>query len=178
MLVFKRGQGKHNANCVLKDAYKRYKGMARQPVTERQYIEICKAFNNFLMLDVLCRSAEVNIGALGSISIRKYKCKPKIRDGKLVVSHMPVNYKATKEFWEKNPEAYKKRTLIRLTNEHTNNYRYRFFWDRTTSKVSNKSYYSFIALRKYGRMLNDVLKDDGIIIDFFLDETKLRPKRC
>jgi len=178
MLTFKRGLGKNNANCVLKDSYKRYEKIVKNPLGERDYIEICKAFNEFLMLDVVCRSAQVTLGRLGVLSIKKYKCKPRMVEGKVSVNHMPVDYKATKEYWERNPEAHARKELIRLTNDHTNGYRYRFFWDKFTTRLPNKQFYSFTTVRRFSRMLSDVLKDDNIIIDFFLDETKLRPKKC
>lgn len=178
MLIFKRGQGKNNANCVLRDAYLRFKKQEDIRIGEKKYLDICKAYNEFIMLDVVCRNAQVSLGVLGTLSIRKYKCKPRIHDGKLVVNHMPVNYKATKEYWERDPEAHKQKKLIRLTNEHTNGYRYRFFWDKDIPKIINKCFYSFTPIRRFSRMLNDVLKDENIVIDFYLDETKLRPKKC
>ena len=174
MITFIRTGGKYNSNCNIKGAYKRYVTKSQNPVSYKVYSDICKSFNEFAMLDIICRGAEVDLGPIGTLSVRKYKCKPRMYNGKLSVNNLAVDYKATKEWWEKNPEARANKKLIRLFNDHTNNFRYRFFWDKILPRIINKSYYSFIPTRASSRRLASVLKDTNVEIDFYLDVAKMR----
>ena len=170
-----RGKGKNNIDYGIADAYEAFKFMnPKSTVDYKTYKNVCTAFNKFLMLEVVCRGSDVNIGRLGSISVRKYKAQPKIgRDGSLLVGGVPIDWKATKEYWDRNPKAKAEKKLIRTLNEHTNGYRYRFFWDKLCCSVRNNRSYSFLPLRKYSRMLADVLKDENTSIDFYIDTTKM-----
>jgi hypothetical protein len=177
MLEFKRGLGKNNADYTQEDAYKYMK--EHNPdikISYKTYLALCMAFNDFLMQDMMYNTSDIYLPAnLGSIGIRKYDCNPRINSsGTVVMSQTPVDYRATKAYWEKHPEAREQKKLIRYLNNHTNGYRHRFFWDKITHNFTNKFAYQFVPLRKYSRMLANILKDDNISIDFFLDMTKLK----
>ena len=181
MINFKRGLGKNNCDYVQKDIYKAFCiANPNLQVDYATYDAITTAFNEFLMKDMIYNAVDVyfpfNLGTLG---IRKYDCTPRVNSiGAVVMSQTPVDYKATKELWTRNEEAREKKKLVRHLNEHTDGYRYRFFWDKTTNNLKGKSLYQFVALRKFSRLLSTELKGEFTSIDFFLDKTKINTRHA
>ena len=73
------------------------------------------------------------------------------RLGKLSVIKIKPIYKSLHNMsmdWEASKLAGKQ---IRLFNEHSNGNRYRFWWDRRTTYVSNKTNYTFKPVRSMKR---------------------------
>ena len=52
-----------------------------------------------------------------------------------------VNWKATKELWESNPEAKENKTRIFYLNEHTGLKYYKYHWTLKNSKWPMKTFY-------------------------------------
>jgi hypothetical protein len=91
--------------------------------------------------------------------IKKHKRRPRIVNGKLINS-IPINWKATKELWEKDEEAKEKKILIRFTNYHTFGYVFRILFKKFYSNVKNKSLYKFKNNRKLQRELSKRILDN------------------
>ena len=107
---------------------------------------------------------------LGTLGIRKVKKKAFITaDGKVSLNHIPIDYQATKRLWAKDPEAMKAKKVIRQLNEHTNGFKYYFYWDRCTSSITHQSMYKFRAARTLQRTLSKVLRNEDRKVDFCLN---------
>lgn len=78
---------------------------------------------------------------LGTLSIIKHK--PKEFTGK----SLRFDWKATKESGKP----------VYLVNEHSNYYKYRFFWSKKNCLIINKSKYQFVATRDNKRTLAQII---------------------
>ena len=102
------------------------------------------------------------------IFIKKDKRRPKIKNGKLI-NNIPIDWKATNELWDRNPEAKEKKILVRYTNSHTSGYVFRIYCKKFKSKIRNKRLYKFKPNRKFQRSLSARIKDpDKDNFDAFL----------
>ena len=102
------------------------------------------------------------------ITIRKNKRKPRIVDGKLI-HNIPIDWKATNELWKENPEAKKKKLLVRYNNSHTSGYVYMIYMKKFKAKVKKKVFYKFLPNRTFKRNLSKRIKDfDKDNFDAFL----------
>jgi len=177
MLVYSR-EGCHNkTNAEFKstEMYNFYR--VKYPdmkISKQKFTAICRAYNTFIMTEMVTNGVEFYLPfRMGTLSVRKYPTRPiLINNNKVLVSHLPVDWVATKAYWEKNPKAREEKKLIRLSNEHTNGYRYKFYWDKRTCLTHNQTHYSFMAARQWRVALAKVLKDENITTAFYLDETK------
>src|SRR5699024_929343 len=86
------------------------------------------------------------------ITIRKIKIKPKIVDG-VLINNKPINWKATKELWEKDEDAKEKKLLVRYNNYETSGYIIRIYLKKFGANVKNQRYYKFRANRVFQRSL-------------------------
>jgi hypothetical protein len=55
--------------------------------------------------------------------------------------------------------------LVYHLNDHTDNYYYRFYWDKSTCNVYNNTAYSFIPARPNKEKLAKILREGGV--DYF-----------
>ncbi len=97
---------------------------------------------------------------LGILQIKKRKLNIKLNpDGSLNFkkSGMSVDWKATKRYWEHNPEAKEKKVRIWYKNDHTHGYKMRIFWDKRTSNIKNRRFYKFQPVRDTNRELAKVI---------------------
>lgn len=84
-----------------------------------------------------------------------------------------INWKATKEYWEKNEEAKNNKTLIKHLNEHSDFKIYSIKWNKSTIRnpqngisstdgyYRNKLFYKFINTRGNKRMMAKIIKEEG-----------------
>lgn len=93
---------------------------------------------------IMYNSAEVKLPCrLGTLSIVKHK--PKEFTGK----SLRWDWKATKETG----------SPVYLLNEHSDYYKYRFFWGKQNCLLTNKSKYQFVASRTNKRDLCNIIKN-------------------
>lgn len=167
--IVHRGKGKHNADYGMKHIYRYFIKTTHRNIPYMQFSRICERYNiEFVMNSTILLGFDFDMpSGLGSLGIRKYKCTPYfMQDGTLRLNHLPVDYKATKEFWKNNAEARKEKKLIRHTNDHSDGYKGKFYWDKRTCNVRNQSVYIFLAIRLHSRKINEVLRDTASGIDF------------
>lgn len=137
----------------LRDSYKFYKQEATLPINSKDYLEIVAGFNKF-MIDKVLEGDEVVLPVrFGTLSIigRKQEIKYD-QDGKII--GLAPNWKKTKELWDRNEDAKKRKQLVYCTNEHTSNIRYRFFWSKNKVFVTNKTLYALRMTRTNKRTVN------------------------
>ena len=76
----------------------------------------------------------------GTISVRKFKAKPGL---------LQVDYKSSKELGK----------LILLLNDHSDGYRYKFYWDKKKLMIKNCTKYQMVYTRTNKRRLAQILKN-------------------
>jgi len=110
-------------------------------VSLKLYNDLNKAFNQFIVNRVIEGERITLPAKLGSVYIGGTKRKKLFNeDG---VPLLPPDWGATKKLWAKNPEAKKKKTILRHTNEHTGGVSYRFIWSKKDVPIPNKVFMSF-----------------------------------
>lgn len=80
---------------------------------------------------------------MGNVQI--IKSKPKYLDKR----SLRIDYQATKEY----------NKLILLTNEHSDYFKYRYWWNKIDMMVPNKSQYQLVATRANKRRLAQIIKN-------------------
>ena len=136
-------------------------------ITSSQYNKIVKEFHQLIVKDILKGEDFILFERLGTIGVRKNKIKIKVDVNGVVQTNAPIDFKATNDLWDENPEAKEKKILIRHINHHTKKYIHRWYWDKGDANFRCKSAYSFIPSRTNKRLLATVLKDEDNEVDFY-----------
>ena len=92
------------------------------------------------------------------IIIMKDRRKIRLKDGK-VYNPNPIDFKATKELWEKDKEAKDKKLKVRHNNYNTSGYVFRIYCKKFKSKIKGRSYFRFKPNRVFQRNLAKRIKD-------------------
>jgi len=169
MLNYKRGNRKILANYKTYDIYKHYRTKHGNDAVDRKtFMKVLKDILPQLILLMIYENFEFSIPArLGTLRIKKKLVEPKLdENGDLDVRSLSINYKKTKELWtklypDKTPEEIKEikdKPLVRELNEHTDGYRFIWYWDRLTCNIPNQSAYSLDMTRTYDRQLSNAAK--------------------
>ena len=168
----KRGLNKVKTDYTQDDLYKYYKKTSNYDLGLKKikFNKMIKKFNREIIKLILYKNFEFKMPyTLGSLRIRKGH-GPDIQcdeDGNLIKRKLLVDYKRTRELWERNPEAKKEKKIVLHLNEHTDGYVYGFYWNKTRTKIRNKESYKFKSSRTNARWLNTVIKDESIKVDYF-----------
>lgn len=141
---------------TLKEAYKYYTEDIPETspffVDYKTYRDICQEFNKSICKYILEESGEFQLPyRLGSLRIKKTKMDYD------KINHMRPDWKKTKEVGK---------TVYHL-NDHTDGYRYRWAWNKSSVVTVGKKLYSFYPTRTNKRELAKLLKDDNNNIDYF-----------
>ncbi len=129
------------------DMYKHYKTQVVDTLQKPYslYTKILKEANIAIVDKILKESEEIKLPGVGRVRIRKKKMSFKDTAG------LRINWKATKASGVK----------VYHTNDHRNNYRYRFFWYKQAIKGIKP--YAFIPSRENKRKLAKILLNDRSI---------------
>lgn len=101
---------------------------------------------------------------LGCMDVIKKKQKYNITDdGKIDVKSLLVDWPKTWDYWKVNEKAAKEKKLLYYTNEHSDNFRYKFRWEKTNFKAKHAKYYSFKPSRLLSRKLAEYILDEETI---------------
>lgn len=169
MLSFRRGAGLSNAEYVGKNCYKWYKKHhdGDDIIGSRKFNEILKeAYSEIVKLMVFENFQFKMPQKLGYLRLKKKPLVMPIKDGNVVTKYISIDWKKTKEYWEKiypdkTPKEIteiKNKPLIRELNEHTDGYRLRWFWDKHNAVILNKEYYQFRMSRTNKQFLASSLR--------------------
>ena len=166
----KRGNGKYRADCLSNDIYKYYCETCgnKLGLSKTEFIDILKKLND-AKFDLIINEAWIFKipSRLGLFRIRKRKTKFILdKDGNLDTKYLNVDYKATKDLWATDEEARKEKKLIFHFNEHTDGYKFPWYWDKRISNAKNQSLYKVIITRTHNRYKCKVLKSNTKI-DYF-----------
>lgn len=152
LLELKVGSKNKYIDCNnLTDSYKVYKSEAKgkYDISYKDYVNICYETNKAIVKLLLEGSAFKMPYRLGDLSVRRRK----------------VNYNNLKiDFAEFNRTGKK----LKILNDHTDGWYFRFTWDKSLTVTPNKFYYSFVPTRGLTRELVRLLKSgERIKTDFF-----------
>lgn len=125
------------------DIYKYYKSITKDPLDLKLFREIVFTFNKRIMNEILQGAANIRLPArLGYIRIKKTK----------------MNYKNLKfDYGTYNKTGIKSFHL----NEHSDDFKARILWDKSTCIVRGKRPWSFTASRENKRALCSIMKENG-----------------
>lgn len=133
------------------------------------FIQTCHKLNAEVVRLMIFDKREFFIPAnLGGWRIKRRKTKFRLdKNGDLKTTHLPVDYQATKALWNNDPKAKKDKRLVFIFNDHTDGYRFKFWWDKRTSRVRNQSAYYIKPSRANSRLLAKAVKDPNCSLDFY-----------
>ena len=167
MLAYKRGRGKYQTDYHSDDFYNYYKSISKKPVSKKVFMEILKDIYGEVMKMILYEGSDVMLPhGMGSMRIQQQKINLKFGDDGKLKTRLAVDWKATKALWEEKypgltSEEISKipnKPVIRLINEHTDMYRYRWYWDKVTCTIKNQSLYRYKATTTYRDMAAKAFK--------------------
>jgi hypothetical protein len=163
----KRGKGKIKVHYGRVDMYKHYietteKEPGKTQVSYSDYCAVLNKFNKDISKAIMEDAYEYILpNRVGTIRIKKYKPKIQLDDeGKLITNNLAVDYKATNELWRNNEEAKENKKLVYHLNNHSDGYRYVWYYSTYRSNLPNKSLYRFVPTRTNKRELSKLIKDD------------------
>ncbi len=168
MLQFKRGKRKVLADYKLKDLYNYYSSEVKDPVDKETYKRVLGKIYPEIIKMIIFENMEFYFpNRLGTFRIKKKLTEVKLtEEGEVDVRALSIDWKKTKALWvemypDKKPKdfkAIKDKPLIRELNEHTDGWRYTWYWDRFTSNIPHQSYYTLDLNREYDRLLSKAAK--------------------
>lgn len=170
MLAYKRGKSKVKADYKFNDIYKYYKSLYSDDsyLSKQQLRELYKEiFENIVKMIVLDNMQFRMPANLGYLRIKKKRTEPTInKEGELDTRLLSIDWKATKQLWqEKYPGMTSKeiaaipdKPVVRELNEHTDGYRYVWFWEKLTSTVPNQAAYYLNMTRTNDQILSGASK--------------------
>ena len=129
-------------------------------VKEKLYFQIINDMFDLIMDKIVHKSEQFKLPLnLGYIGIKKKKMNFNYLLSK---KYLKIDYKSTKDSGVK----------VYHTNDHTNNFRYRWKWDRSNCRIKGNTAYTFVPTRWRKREAAQLLKKN--LIDY--TEEKTRPK--
>lgn len=159
-----RTDGKYNTDYGIIDIYKFYKKAQKEkdlPIIELPiFRKIIKYYNIETCKGIVENSNEFRLPfRLGYLRIRKFKTRI-ISDanGKLKTGHMHPDWKATKALWLTNPKAKEDKKIVWHTNNHSQGYYYKWYWDKRACNITNSSVYSLTMSRNNKRLISKIVK--------------------
>jgi|688.fasta_scaffold282318_2 hypothetical protein len=135
--------------------FKIFISKSNKKITQKQYGDIIRLSHQLISKGIVEDNFIFSPPYLKcKFRIKKYKQKIKLDPtGKIIKSNLPVNWKATKEYWQKNPKAKENKVLIYHLNDHSDGYRYRFSKAPLRHSIKNLAYYNFKPCRNNDRAL-------------------------
>jgi len=169
-----RGEGKIKIDKGVEDGYRYYKkSIADKPddykISRSIYGKIIKDIHKEISRKILEESGSFRMPCgLPSVRIKKYKRQVRFReDGSIDPKSLAVNWKATRELWDKNEEAKKKKKLVYFINDHSDGYSATFILEKYAANVPNLSLYRFKCTRSNDRRLGEIMLDPYNKIDYY-----------
>lgn len=152
----KRGPNVVQHPYLLRDMYVDYiKDKERNSpywVSLEDYQNICGIYYKELMSKMIMESKVIKLPfRMGNIHVGKRK--PAILSGAKTPLEYPMN--ALGIDWKESKRLGK---WVRYINDHTDGFKYRFFWSKKTCMVVNREFYRLVFSRANKRLLASVIK--------------------
>lgn len=134
------------------------------------YSKLIDDFNKGVRDIMLYDSFDFKMPArMGTMCIRKRKLTPYIDKEGEYKNPLPIDWAATKELWDEDPESKEVKRLVRHRNEHSNGFIAEWTLLRNMATFTNKSAYDFKAARTAKHLLSNVMLNfDDHTIDYQL----------
>ena len=169
MLRFQRGNRLIIADNKTEDIYKFYKTNKNDipKVNKSIFHNLLKDAYPEIIKMVVLDNTPFKMPRMGALRVKKKLVQPSLSsDGLLNKIHLSIDYKKTKQYWEKlyegkTPEEIHKiegKPIIRELNEHTDGYRVHWHWDKNNCSLINKSYYQLLMTRTNKLFLSHSVK--------------------
>lgn len=148
-----------NADYSIKDFYNhyqnttKYKGSDYQ-VKYKKYSDILQECNK--------RVSEMIIEDGFDFIIPRRLGLIRIRIKKMNFKYLKPDWKRTKELWAEDNKAKNEKKLVWHLNNHSDNYKASFYYDKRSANYKNKTAYKFEAVRKNKRAINPTIRANGI----------------
>jgi len=137
----------------LMSAYKFYRlKYPKSVINRRMFMILCMEFNKRVSDKMIRESLEFRVfHKLGFIRVRANKLTIRIKNGRIDTKKHAVDWAKTKEMWKEMyktddistlKDVHNKKVVIH-TNEHTNGYIMKWYWDRRYCNVTNIRMYAF-----------------------------------
>lgn len=121
-------------------------------VSRSQFGIILKSINLIIADKILEGYSFKMPSRMGILAVTKKKEYVGFKEGK-AVTNRPIDYRATLDLWEKNPQAKEERKLVRFINKHTNGWIYKVSYNKYYANYKNKTTFSLQINRKIKRQL-------------------------
>lgn len=144
-------------NRNLRDSYKKYLETTDNPVDIKTYLLINGLYNKFLINKALDGNEVTLPSKLGTLSIIGRKPNIRMEEGKVV--GLAPDWVKTKQLWNSNPEAKKRKQLLYHTNAETEGVRYKWNWSKKNVLVENKTLYALRLTRDNKRAVHKLIKE-------------------
>ena len=146
----------NNVKDSIQLSYELYKEENENPISKKEYVSINRDFMRFLSAKLLVDGIVKFPERLGYVQVVGNKSKFRVENN--MIKGLAPDWKATKELWEREPEAKIQKRVLFHFNEETNGVRYMFFWSKSGVVVPNKTLYNFRACRTNKRLLSKNIK--------------------
>lgn len=148
-----KGERRYKMDVSTRDVYNHYKEHYNGKISYAMFNKMCKHFNLTVADRIIRESLEFKLPfKLGSIRIRAAKIKIKLNDnGRIDTVKMAIDWPSTKKMWrEMYPDktmkeiyAIPNKKLLVYTNDHSNGYIMRWWWDKRLVSIKNQGLYVF-----------------------------------
>jgi len=173
MLTYKRGKRKVLADYKFADIYKFYKEQYGDKALDKAIVKklYSRIFPEIVKLMVFNTLDYRMPAQLGYLRVKKKEVTPKLdENGNLDARNLSVNWKKTKKLWlslypDKTAEEIKSiegKPVVRELNDHSDNYRMSWFWDKTTCNIKNQSAYYVDITRDNDKILSAGIKMNNL----------------
>jgi len=167
------------------DIYKFYTEKYEKKVSFSTYKKLCYEFNERVSDAIIRESFEFKMPyRIGSLRIKANKQKIIVNNGKVDTQKMAIDWGSSHKMWEaeypnltrKEIMAIPGKKVLVYTNDHSNGYIMKWYWDRRLSNVKNQSLYMFKPIKggvvegnlHYGkRGLSEWIKSDDRTNEYF-----------
>jgi hypothetical protein len=185
--IKKRTKGKLNSDIGTPEIYKYYLKRVKPieslagglttgsyKIKPKEFGKILKDANKAVLDLIVKENFEFKIPcSLGFLSMRQSKVKYKLdNNGELMVRNLSIDFKATKDLWKVDEDAYKARSVVYHTNEHTNGNRMAYWWKKSKRPPFGCKVYYFLPCREMKRRPAKLLKNKELSLMFFEEQTK------
>lgn len=172
MLTYKRGNRKLIADFKFNDIYKFYKKNSDNPLPKSLVKTLYKEMYTELIKLIVLDNFQFRMpNKLGYLRVKKKVVEPKLnKEGELDTRALSINWKKTKLLWQSKYEgmtaeeisAIPNKPVIRELNEHTDGYRFMWFWEKLTSSTPNQSAYYIEMTRTNKKILSQASKTNKL----------------
>lgn len=124
-----------------------------QKLTEKEFYAIIRKVGNYLAAN-LCNGEEVKFPAcMGTLELRKFFTTARLKGNK-VVDNFNVDWDATLKLWYEDPEAFKKKQIVKSFSKEA----FKVFYNKYTANYTNQTFYEFQVNRDIKRTIGKRVK--------------------